>query len=57
MFVYDVSNRESFEGLKHWFGEAERYTSAKVVKTIVGHKQDSSLDRAVSEDEARVFQV
>ena len=57
MFVYDVNSRTSFEELQEFFSNAESYADEKVVKILVGNKQDSSLDRAVSVDEAKVFQV
>ncbi|RPB16081.1 40S ribosomal protein s3ae [Morchella conica CCBAS932] len=35
ILVYDVSNRESFLSMDHWFGEAETYASPGVIKCLV----------------------
>ena len=40
ILVYDVANRESFEGLPKWFSELETYVSPAVVKIVVGNKVD-----------------
>lgn len=37
ILVYDVSNRESFLSMDHWFGEAEMYAAPGVVKCLVSH--------------------
>jgi GTPase SAR1 family protein len=57
MLVYDVTDRNSFENLKVWFSKIEIYANKDVVKFLVGNKQDNSLDRTVSVDEAKVFSV
>ena len=38
--MYDVSNRETFEGLSRWHSELETYASEFVVKIVVGNKVD-----------------
>lgn len=35
ILVYDVSNRESFLSMDHWFGECERYADPGVVRFLV----------------------
>ena len=40
ILVYDVANRESFDGLPKWYSELETYVSPAVVKIIVGNKVD-----------------
>lgn len=35
ILVYDVSNRESFLGMEHWFGEVDTYAGEGVVRYLV----------------------
>jgi small GTP-binding protein len=35
ILVYDVSNRESFLSMEHWFGECKTYAEENVVKILV----------------------
>ncbi|KAG1442298.1 hypothetical protein G6F56_011122 [Rhizopus delemar] len=44
ILVYDVCNRETFDGLNSWFNEVNTYCSSPdVVKMIIGNKVDKSL--------------
>ena len=40
MVVYDVTDKESFEGIKSWIGEIEKYAQENVIKILVGNKSD-----------------
>ena len=42
LLVYDVGRRETFDNLKVWVEEVERYSSCKehIVKVLVGNKTD-----------------
>lgn len=52
ILVYDVTNRETFDNLEHWFSELQTYCSNKdVIKMIVGNKVDKDSTRAVSRQE------
>jgi hypothetical protein len=58
VFIYDVSDRHSFDRLQNWFGEVKRCARATGVvkfKFLLGNKTD--LNRVVSVDEAKVFFV
>ncbi|KAI0804624.1 ras-domain-containing protein [Irpex lacteus] len=55
VLVYDVANRESFEGLPKWFSELETYVSPAVVKIVVGNKVDKEFSRQVSYAEGEQF--
>ena len=46
--VFDVSYRDSFDNLRDWFREINRYATEETVKIIVGNKMDvnSILDEA-----------
>ncbi|KAH0609864.1 uncharacterized protein H6S33_012410 [Morchella sextelata] len=55
ILVYDVSNRESFLSMDHWFGEAETYASPGVIKCLVGSKIDRTGSRAVRREEGEAL--
>lgn len=52
--VYDVTDKESFENVKSWMAEIERYASDGVSKLLVGNKSDMTEQRAVSFNAAKV---
>lgn len=47
--------QESFDNLKRWFNEVDRYATSGVKKLIVGNKADLEDKRAVSYEQAKVF--
>ncbi|KAJ0897623.1 putative small GTP-binding protein [Helianthus annuus] len=55
IIVYDVTDLESFNNVKQWLGEIERYASENVNKLLVGNKCDLTESRAVSYDTAKEF--
>ena len=57
VFVYDVTNEESFRNLQEWNLEAERYsTKSGMVKMVIGNKTDRDpADRVVSRARAIRF--
>ncbi len=52
--VYDVTDLESFNNVKQWLHEIDRYASDNVNKLLVGNKSDLTTKRAVSFDQAKV---
>lgn len=52
--VYDVTDLESFNNVKQWLSEIDRYASENVNKLLVGNKCDLVESRAVSFDTAKV---
>jgi small GTP-binding protein len=57
MFVYDMSNRDSFLHLEQWWREYHAFgNTAKSVAILVGNKCDLP-DRRVSAEEARAWAV
>ncbi|KAK7374456.1 hypothetical protein VNO80_07886 [Phaseolus coccineus] len=55
IIVYDVTDEESFNNVKQWLSEIDRYASDSVNKLLVGNKCDLTENRAVSYDTAKAF--
>ncbi|MBA0680502.1 hypothetical protein Golax_024739 [Gossypium laxum] len=53
--VYDVTDQESFNNVKQWLNEIDRYASENVNKLLVGNKCDLTASRAVSYETAKAF--
>ena len=54
VIVFDVTDKESFEHVKKWFEEIDRYASDKVSKILVGNKIDLD-ERVISRNDADIF--
>ena len=52
--VYDVTDQESFNNVKQWLNEIDRYASENVNKLLVGNKCDLESQRVVAYDTAKV---
>ena len=56
IFVFDVTNRESFESLHKWHENAQETMGRETQKLLIGNKIDlASIDRKVTQEEAREF--
>jgi len=53
--VYDVTDQDSFNNVKQWLGEIERYASEAVNKLLVGNKSDLTSQKVVDFDVAKEF--
>lgn len=53
--VFDVTNRDSFEGAKGWVKELMKKGDPNVVIALAGNKADIKEGRAVSAEEARDY--
>lgn len=53
--VYDVTDIESFNNVKQWLHEIDRYASENVNKLLVGNKADLTSKRAVTFDQGKEF--
>jgi GTPase SAR1 family protein len=53
--VFDVTNRDSFEGAKSWVKELQRRGDPNVVIALAGNKADMKERRAVEADEAKDY--
>lgn len=52
--VYDVTDLESFNNVKTWLNEIDRYANENVNKLLVGNKSDLDSKRAVEYATAKV---
>ncbi|KAJ0111105.1 hypothetical protein Patl1_00098 [Pistacia atlantica] len=53
--VYDVTDQESFNNVKQWLSEIDRYASDSVNKLLVGNKCDLTANKVVSYETAKAF--
>jgi len=53
--VYDTTDSESFEHVKTWLHEIDRYASENVNKLLVGNKSDLTSKRQVETESAKEF--
>mmetsp|Transcript_27523 Transcript_27523/g.69112 ORF Transcript_27523/g.69112 Transcript_27523/m.69112 type:complete len:204 (+) Transcript_27523:64-675(+) len=51
--VYDVTDKESFNNVKYWMQEIDKYATGSVNKLMIGNKCDLSSKKVVSYDEAK----
>ena len=54
ILVYDCTDRESFNNVKQWMGEIDRYACENVNKLLVGNKSDLVAEKCVSTSDAKV---
>lgn len=61
IIVYDVTDRDSFDNVRQWMHEIERFANPGVCKILVGNKCDMEEIRKVSTEEgaelARHFEI
>lgn len=57
ILVYDITDRESFDNVRAWVHEIDRYANEGVVKLLVGNKSDLSSERQVSTEEGRLLAI
>jgi len=53
--VYDVTDKVSFNNVKQWLGEIDRYACQSVNKLLVGNKADLIEKKVVDFNEAKEF--
>ncbi|VDO39918.1 unnamed protein product, partial [Onchocerca flexuosa] len=51
--VYDITDQESFNNVKQWLQEIDRYACENVNKLLVGNKCDLTTRRAVEQSAAK----
>lgn len=52
--VYDVTEMESFNNVKQWLNEIDRYANDSVCKLLVGNKCDLVENKVVDTETAKV---
>lgn len=52
--VYDVTDQDSFNNVKQWLNEIDRYASENVNKLLVGNKSDLTSKKVVDFNTAKV---
>ncbi|CAN6565163.1 unnamed protein product [Malus baccata var. baccata] len=50
IIVYDVTDQESFNNVKQWLNEIDRYASENVNKLLVGNKADLTANKAFADE-------
>ncbi|KAK5846463.1 hypothetical protein PVK06_002753 [Gossypium arboreum] len=55
IIVYDVTDQASFNNVKQWLNEIDRYASGNVNKLLVGNKCDLTAKKVVSYETAKAF--
>ncbi|CBK20449.2 uncharacterized protein [Blastocystis hominis] len=55
IIVYDVTDLDSFNNVKTWLHEIDRYANENVVKLLVGNKADLTAKKVVSYETAKEF--
>ena len=55
IFVYDISNKESFDDLPNWVKDVEEKLGINIVKGVVANKSDLYLNEKVTEDEGKEY--
>ncbi|CCH59861.1 hypothetical protein TBLA_0C00450 [Henningerozyma blattae CBS 6284] len=55
IIVYDVTDQDSFNSVKMWLQEIDRYATSSVLKLLVGNKSDLKDKRIVEYDVAKEF--
>jgi len=53
VIVYDVTESESFEHVKNWMNDIEKYAKNDVLKILVGNKSDLISKRKVSTEQGQ----
>ncbi|KAF3199302.1 Ras-related protein Rab-11B [Orbilia oligospora] len=55
LLVYDISRRESFEGVSRWLQEVKDRADPNILMMLVGNKSDLKARREVPTEEAKAF--
>lgn len=53
IIAFDLTNKESFEGVKTWMNSIYKHSDPSIAKVLVGNKLDLEVDRVVNKSEAQ----
>ena len=53
--VFDLTKRETYEHVKRWLNDINRFAKENVLKFLIGNKSDLVNERQVKYEEARLF--
>ena len=57
IILYDITEKTSFEHIKYWLVEIDKFAKQGVLKVLVGNKKDLEEKRQVSKEEAESLAV
>ena len=55
IFVFDLTNKESFENLENWREEMLSYSDEGILVVVIGNKNDLEKERVVRKEEIEFF--
>ena len=55
LFVYDITNKKSFDELNYWTKDVESQLGDKIVKGVIANKMDLFLNEQVKEEEGEEY--
>ena len=55
ILVFDITDRESFNGVGSWVEEVRRHAGPNVVRLLVGNKCDLESERTITKEEAKSY--
>ncbi|CAD8097094.1 unnamed protein product [Paramecium sonneborni] len=55
IIVYDITDRESFDSVKMWMSEIDKYAQDDVIRMLIGNKCDMEDKRTVSYEEGETL--
>jgi len=53
--VYDITSESSFESIRHWLEEIQKYAPRNAIKLLIGNKLDLESSRFISTETATTF--
>jgi small GTP-binding protein len=55
IFVYDITQKETLEGLNSWYKEVKEILGEEIIKGVVGNKQDLFMKEEVEEEQGEKY--
>ena len=53
ILIYDITNKNSFEGIKNWIRQVKEIVSSRVCVALVGNKIDMKDNREISKEDGK----